>query len=420
MTKPVQPRKDITAGEVLAIATSIALRHNMTYVALLDILRSYNYLFGERAVPDTKFMLMKKLFAIETSEITYHVFCPECTKYLDKRENIEGVVQCQCGTNVDSLAPNAYFIELDIAEQLRRLFLNANIVEDLEKGIQRFDGTLRDITDGKVYQNYLQQIKRGQWDLSYTMNTDGCMPDDSSVFSAWPQYIMLHELSPHLRKKHVLLAGLWFQKKEPDMNLFFKPFVKQAKNLHEKGVSWTWKGTERVSFLHPLGCCVDTPARAAVLKMSTFHGYDGCTYCHQRGKRINDVMKWTHVEPASKDRTDAEIRKRMINPDVNIKNNEGVWGLSFLAALNTVDLVDGIPVDLLHTACQGGPKLVTTILTKAPKRNTKKKKLASKLSEGTKSLTKKIATKESNPRKMLNSTKEGKKKMTIMLEILQI
>lgn len=220
---------------------------------------------------------------------------------------------------MNTLAPENYFIELDIAKQLERLLMNEDIVKDLERELPKFDGQLRDLTDGKVFQDYLRIIRKTIWDLSYTLNTDGCQPDDSSHFSAWPIYIMLHELSPKFRKKHLILAGLWFQKKEPDMNLLFQPFVEQAIKLHEEGFTWKRNGSVRTSYLHPLGCCVDTPARSAVLKMSSFHGYDGCTYCHQKGERINGVMKWLYKKPAADERTDQDIRDRMINPNPDPK-----------------------------------------------------------------------------------------------------
>lgn len=168
----------------------------------------------------------------------------------------------------------------------------------------------------------------------------------------------------------MILAGLWFQRKEPDMNLFFQPFVEQANKLQNNGFKWNWNNEERVGYLHPLGLCVDTPA--AVLKMSTFYGYNGCTYCHQRGDRIDGVMKWPYKESAAADRTDEEIRKRMMNPHPDKERNDGIWTASFLVNLKTMNLVKGIPIDFLHAICEGGAKLFTNIVTSASKKGKKK------------------------------------------------
>ena len=99
------------------------------------------------------------------------------------------------------------------------------------------------------------------------------------------------------------------------MNLFLKPFVEQALRLHENGILWEWNGILGKSYLHPLGCCVDTSARAALLNMSTFAGYDGGTYCKQKGVRIDWVMKWVFQQPGAQDRTDKEVRAQMIKPE---------------------------------------------------------------------------------------------------------
>lgn len=369
--KQVQLKKTITAGEILCIATSIAVRHNLTYECLLDILRSYNFIFGDRIVPDTKYMLMKKIFSIEVDEITFHIFCPKCTNYLGERSNNKEVLRCRCGEIIDPTAPEAYFLELNISKQLQRLLSIEEIVSDLEKGVAPFDGVLRDVTDGSVFQEYLIKYQKSRWDLSFTLNTDGCLPEEKSSFSAWPQYIMIHELSPLLRRKNILLTGLWFQKGEPDMNLYYQPFVRQVNELQEKGFVWEWKGSKRVSCLHPLGVCVDAPARAALLKMSTFHGYNGCTYCHQRGQRINGVMKWPYMDPAAPDRTDQEIRERMLHPNPNRKANDGIWEASILANLKSLDLVRGIVVDFLHAVCEGGVKLFLNVITTGLKKNKK-------------------------------------------------
>lgn len=168
----------------MCIGTSIASRHNLSYSALVDILRSYNFIVGQRVIPDTKYLVMKKIFATESDEINYHVFCHNCTKYLGTCSNIQKDLTCQCGIQVDPLAPQSYFLELDISKQMEKLLSNEEIVKDIEKGISKFDGNPRDITDGKIHREYRQNIKKGFWDLSYTINTDGCQPDDSSNFSA--------------------------------------------------------------------------------------------------------------------------------------------------------------------------------------------------------------------------------------------
>ena len=110
--------------------------------------------------------------------------------------------------------------------------------------------------------NVLQVYKKlhGQKDLlgnsynfSYTMNSDGCQASDSSSVSIWPIYIMLHELPDKLRKKFMILAGLWVAKSEPNMNTFLQPFVDQANRLASVGFKWVYNGCTIKSRLFCLG-----------------------------------------------------------------------------------------------------------------------------------------------------------------------
>ncbi|XP_033212176.1 uncharacterized protein LOC117169777 [Belonocnema kinseyi] len=108
---------------------------------------------------------------------------------------------------------------------------------------------------------------------------DGCKSEDNSKVTVWPIYITLYELPPRLRKEHVILAGLWVAKNDPPMNIFLKLLVDQADRLSTNGFKWMRNGVEITSKLFPLGCCVDSVARCAMLNMKKFNGHDGCTFC---------------------------------------------------------------------------------------------------------------------------------------------
>lgn len=71
-----------------------------------------------------------------------------------------------------------------------------------------------------------------------------------SEFSIWPIQLHLNELPPKMRFKHVILAGLWFGSREPNMHVFLKPFVDQSKLLVSKGVPWKKNGMREGSTRH--------------------------------------------------------------------------------------------------------------------------------------------------------------------------
>ena len=67
--------------------------------------------------------------------------------------------------------------------------------------------------------------------FSYTFNTDGCQTERKSKETVWPIYCLIHEVAPALRRKTMILVGLWDAKYEPVMNVFLKRFVTQANRL---------------------------------------------------------------------------------------------------------------------------------------------------------------------------------------------
>ena len=103
---------------------------------------------------------------------------------------------------------------------------------------------------------------------------------------------MLNELPRFLRKKHLILAGLWVSKTEPDMAVFLDPLVTQANKLSSEGFDRALNGIKINSKLFPLACCVDSPCRCAMLNMKKFNCQNGCTYSNHPTVTINKVCKY--------------------------------------------------------------------------------------------------------------------------------
>lgn len=51
----------------------------------------------------------------------------------------------------------------------------------------------------------------------------------------WPLQGMVNELPYHVRKENVLLFGLWFGTKKPNVNTFLKPFTQECQSLSTFG-----------------------------------------------------------------------------------------------------------------------------------------------------------------------------------------
>uniref|UniRef100_A0ABD2VUC2 DUF4218 domain-containing protein n=1 Tax=Trichogramma kaykai TaxID=54128 RepID=A0ABD2VUC2_9HYME len=207
------------------------------------------------------------------------------------------------------------------------------------------------------------------WNLSYTFNTDGCKASDNSKASVWPIYLMLHDLPSYLRQKFMIVAGLWVAKSEPYMNVFLQPFIEQANHLSQNGFELNHERGKSICKLFPLGCCVDSVARCAMLNMKQYNGIFGCTYCEHPSVNINDVRKYPMLPDVPKNRTDSRIKKQMCEAMNSSKDVVGVWGPSCLMNLKHFDLVKGMVLDFLHACLLGVTKLHCEIITSRPKQD---------------------------------------------------
>ena len=173
---------------------------------------------------------------------------------------------------------------------------------------------------------------------------------------------MINQLPPELRTKHMILAGVWASKEKPDMNEFFKPFVDEMNDIYDNGVQWNLDNTLVTSRFIATCCCMDSPARCSALCMKQYNGYYGCTFCYQKGKRINEVNKYPISTKVYKLRTSSEIKKQMTLIQTNkLKEIKGVLGPSALMNLKDLDLVKGVTPEPMHTVFLGVTKHITTM-----------------------------------------------------------
>ncbi|XP_011697573.1 PREDICTED: uncharacterized protein LOC105455731 [Wasmannia auropunctata] len=175
---------------------------------------------------------------------------------------------------------------------------------------------------------------------------------------------MINELPENLRTKNILIAGLWVQKSEPQMEVFLQPFVDQANKLATTGFSWKLDNKVIQSKVYPLLCCVDSVARCAMLNMKQYNGRFGCTFCEHPTVNVEGVIKYPISTNIPQSRTDASIKRDMIlayqageRQDIN-----GVWGPSPLMNLQYYDLADGMVADYMHSVLLGVARQYTEII----------------------------------------------------------
>jgi len=219
----------------MIMCLTLGLRHNLTWQAQVDILKMINAIYEDERIPNTKYMYFNHIDKLG-DYLKYHIFCPECERYLDNTNDLSESVNCNC-RHVITVYSSNYFISIALESQFKILFKNTSIVDSLLT--YRFncskinDTALEDIYDGAEYKKYLDNgnILSHMYNFSYSFNTDGVPMGKSYGKTIWPIYITINELSPKERRKHVLLVGLYIGEKNPNQNVFLQPFVEQANKL---------------------------------------------------------------------------------------------------------------------------------------------------------------------------------------------
>ena len=147
---------------------------------------------------------------------------------------------------------------------------------------------IRDIQDGRVYQNFIQHDPRarGRKVLSVVVSSDGAPLIKSKKFSIWPLICFLVELPPQERYKfeNILLTGLWYGKSKPNVPLFLKNFTGELSNL-ANGSNFNNETGELVPSVCRIQSVVpDLPAKALLFNIKQYNGKFGCSVCKHPGR----------------------------------------------------------------------------------------------------------------------------------------
>ncbi|KAH6946775.1 hypothetical protein HPB50_015240 [Hyalomma asiaticum] len=187
-------------------------------------------------------------------------------------------------------------------------------------------------------------------DLTITLNTDGSPLYKSSNSSIWPIQMVLNELPAAVRNKNVILGGLWYGRKHPNMRLFLEKFLD---SMHKTG-ELVWKCSSAVvrSKITTICVCVDAPARAAVGNRLQFNGFFGCPWCLACGESEEGRLLYLHTQPCV-ERTSAGVRRDMVLASRLRTPVNGLKGTSPLVKLPHFDLVWGYTVEYMHSVLLG-------------------------------------------------------------------
>jgi hypothetical protein len=364
---PLYQGSTVLLSQAILLLTAFMLSTNTTKEGMQHLLSLLAILLpADNVLPRSKY-LFRKFFHNNSAAVK--LYCSVCFSPLDfAADALSACCQsCHSISNYNDLMDKGcFFMHLPLVGQLTDLLqtrgLGSYIFDQAKRqkvAVENFE----DIYDGQMYKELLMG---GTDDLSLTMNCDGVPVFSSSSFSIWPIQCFINELPPAMRKKHVILTGLWFGNIKPVMNTFLEPFVLELKNLGTTGFRWLKKSSAVMSRVYLAVCSCDTVARCMLQNFIQFNGCFGCAWCLHEGEQVKKGSGSKRVYPFQKDKQ-AELRdvkSTIMNAKATLKNRKPVFGVkgpSQLMRCPKFNIIFGFVVDYMHCVDLGVTRMLANL-----------------------------------------------------------
>lgn len=341
----------VSKGDILLMVLKYAIRHTLTFSALMDLVEMINLFFERPVLPHSQHML-KKVIEKAGTTMNFHFFCPECSSYIGDVDPSSPFQCLKCNHNICLSTVNnvSFFVLFDIPCQLQKVLKGCDFV-DLTEPLKPKDG-FSDICDGELYRAFVSSTANAGHRISFILNADGTPIFKSSGTSIWPIQLLVNELPVAQRMQKMILAALWFGKSKPDMVLFQDAFVEAINDLSEKGFNLEHRGCTKIFKAFCICCAVDSVARAPMQGVMQFNAYHGCNWCLQKGERVLNATKYP-VQQAVQERTELEMINDMQEAVAGSRPVNGVRTVSPLIKLEHFNIVWGFVPDYMHCILLG-------------------------------------------------------------------
>jgi hypothetical protein len=279
--------------EFWAYFQTVLLKNNLTLKSINDIAKLVNKKPGNNnKIPENKYTILRLFLRKNNFRLHMHILCGDCHTY-SSCDNIKSVNCHQCHKELKS-TKNPYFLYIGVEQQIKKI-IKENIVDIISFLSKKNNDIISDITDGNILNslNAPQFNENETMNLSVTMNTDGASLSKSNKRSLWPIHLALNFLPPQLRynQSNILVISLYIGNSKPNMAEYLKPMINEFKYLAENSIhidcgkkSFTFK-------LYLTQCSLDMPAKASIMNMLQYNGYNGCPICLHPGKLIPNKKK---------------------------------------------------------------------------------------------------------------------------------
>lgn len=343
--EPIYPGATVTQGQGLLAVILFILRHHLT-AAQGDLMTLLNFLIPNLVVA-AKY-LSDKIPAVSTV-----FYCQVCQNFMGENPDNGSCLHCGAIFNkASSTESGHFFLFTSLKDLLKNILKNHKLLPKTVK----HGHEITDVMDGRMYQNLLKQGALAADDLTLSWNCDG-VPICNS-YSIWPLQFMINELPYTQRKENVMVAGLWFGPKKPNMNTFLKPFIDDCCNLAENPFQWKdSNGTVHSSKVFALVCSSDAVARPLLRNCKQFNGEYGCDWCLHPGTMVKkgrgSKRSYPYDEEKQAARSDVMFKDNARQAEKAGVTKNGVKGLSLLSLLPMFDIVFGFVPDYMHSVLLG-------------------------------------------------------------------
>ncbi|XP_059203360.1 uncharacterized protein LOC131982778 isoform X2 [Centropristis striata] len=351
-----EPMSNRNSGKDLVAVILFILRHQLT-AAVGDLMALLNFLCPNLVVA-SKYLSDK----IPTFSSVF--YCHECQKYMGEPPDGSSCLHCGTMFNKKSSSENGHFFLFASLKDLLKDFLKNYGTELLPKTVNH-GNDIKDVMDGKMYQNLLKQGTLAADDLTLVWNCDG-VPIYDPDMSIWPLQFTINELPYTQRKENVIVAGLWFGPKKPEMNTFLKPFIDECRDLAQNPFQWNdSNGKIHSSKVFSLVCSSDAEARPLLRNCRKFNGKYGCDWCLHPGMMVEKgrgyMRSYPYDEQKQVARSNEMFRDNAMQAEGSDNPKNGVKGSSLLSILPVFDIVFGFVPDYMHSVLRGVTKQLMSL-----------------------------------------------------------
>lgn len=316
-------------------------------------------------IPSSHYMLTKSVRA--ASPVEYYFECSMCNKFTLQNADSKSEIFCiGCKRKFDKNDSN-YFAFIPFKQYLKAVISqHVNQIVKYSEECKNSENLI-DIQCGAIYKK-ISAMYPNSTVLSLLLNTDGVKVFNSSTKQLWPIQLYLNFLPPSMRlaPENILVVGLYYGDKKPDISAFLLPFVKECRRIYDvNGFNIKYEEKE-INFLPMVThCSCDLPAKAMIQEFTSHIGFNACGYCKHPGVSVKNVSKKKssktvrYIRKANiplrnhKDTFLTMIKKSKNSQDGPI---DGIKGLSCMVGFMNFDLVDGFPIDYMHCALLGTMK----------------------------------------------------------------